>query len=287
MMKVVIAGASGQLAKSFIYEFNKRKIEFIAPREDEFDITNYYKMNKFIAPFRPDIIINCAAYNNVELAEQNATQAIDVNYKGVRNLVKISQLYNIKLVHFSTDYVFDGMKNSPYVETDIPDPLNLYGKSKLAGENEVMPYDNSLVFRLSWVIGYGKSNFLYKLTNWIQNNDSIMVSKDEISVPTFTFDIVKYVLMALDKKLTGLYHLTNSGKASRYELAVKYVKLMGFTNEIIPVPMATFKNNVKRPLVTVMSNKKISEILGVNIPCWEESLKIYCNAVRSNPDLRF
>ncbi|MDD5021521.1 MAG: NAD(P)-dependent oxidoreductase [Endomicrobiaceae bacterium] len=286
-MKIFVSGASGQLGKSFVHELNKRNIEFIAPPQEDFDITNYYKINKFITPFRPDIIINCASYNNVEEAEKNTTRAIDVNYKGVRNLVKISQLYNIKLVHFSTDYVFDGRKNSSYVETDIPNPLNLYGKSKLAGENEVMIYDNSLVFRLGWVIGYGKNNFLYKFTKWIQDEFVVKVSNDEISVPTFTFDIVKYVLMALDKKLTGLYHLTNSGKASRYELADKYAKLMGFANEIVPAPMATFKTIVKRPLVIVMSNQKISEVLGVNIPRWEESLKIYCNAIRSNPDLRF
>ncbi|MDD5022397.1 MAG: NAD(P)-dependent oxidoreductase [Endomicrobiaceae bacterium] len=286
-MKVLISGASGQLAKSFIYELNKRKIEFIAPSKEDFDITSYYKINKFIAPFRPDVIINCASYNDVELAEKNTTQAIDINYKGVKNLVQISQLYNIKLVHFSTDYVFDGMKHSPYVETDSPNPLNLYGKSKLAGENEVMIYSNSLVFRHGWVIGYGKNSFLYKFTKWIQDESVVKVPNDEISVPTFTFDIVKYVLIALDKKLTGLYHLTNSGKASRYELADKYAKLMGFTNEIIPAPMATFKTIVKRPLVIVMSNQKISEALGVSIPNWEDSLKIYCNAIRSNPDLRF
>ncbi|GAB1401348.1 dTDP-4-dehydrorhamnose reductase [Elusimicrobiota bacterium] len=286
-MKILVTGSSGQLAKSFIYELNKRKIEFIAPAKEDFDITNYYKINQFITPFRPDVIINCASYNNVELAEQNTTQAIDVNYKGVINLVKISRLYNIKLVHFSTDYVFDGLKHSPYVETDIPNPLNLYGKSKLAGENEVMIYNNSLVFRLGWVIGYGKNNFLYKFTKWIQDESVIKVPNDEISVPTFTFDIVRYVFMAIDKKLTGLYHLTNSGKASRYDLAGKYAQLMGFTKDIIPAPMATFKTNVKRPLNIVMSNQKLSEVLGVSIPNWEDSLKIYCNAIKSNPDLRF
>ncbi|GAB1401346.1 dTDP-4-dehydrorhamnose reductase [Elusimicrobiota bacterium] len=285
-MKVLIAGASGQLAKAFAYELKRQNIEFLAPDEETFDITNHYKISKVISGFQPDVLINCAAYNNVERAENDMEQAIAINYKAVEYLVTESQLNKVKLVHFSTDYVFDGTKCAPYIETDKTNPLNVYGKSKLAGENEALQYDESLVFRLSWVIGYGRSNFLYKFSNWIKDKQTVNVASDERSVPTFAFDIARYVLMALDKKLTGLYHLTNTGRASRYELASRYAKIMGFTNEIVPVPMSTFEVPIKRPLVTVMSNKKISEALGVQIPNWEDSLRIYCNTIKSNPDLR-
>lgn len=284
-MRVLIAGYPGQLAKAIIAELIRNNIVFLAPPHYDFDITNNYQINNMISAFKPDVIINCAAYNSVEHAEEDMDEAINVNYKAVEYLVREAENNKIKLVHFSTDYVFDGSKNSLYVETDKPNPLNLYGKSKLAGENEVLSYDNSLVFRLSWVIGYGRNNFLYKFTNWITDKQIVKVSNDEISVPTFTFDTAKYVLMSLDKGLTGLYHLNNSGKASRYELASKYAKIMGFTNEIIPVPMAAFEVPVRRPLFTAMSNKKISDALGVSIPDWEDSLRIYCNALKGNADL--
>lgn len=284
-MRVLIAGYPGQLAKSFISELSRKNIVFLTPPHYDFDITNNYQISGMIASFKPDVLINCAAYNSVENAEQNMTEAVTVNYKAVENLVKEAELHKIKLVHFSTDYVFDGKKNDWYFETDKPNPLNVYGKSKLAGENIALQYENSLVFRLSWVIGYGRNNFLYKFTNWIKDKDTVKVSNDEISVPTFTFDIAKYVLMALEKNLTGLYHLTNSGKASRYELASKYAKLMGFKNEIVPVPMSAFEVPVKRPLVTAMSNRKISIELGVQLPKWEDSLRIYCDSIKSNLDL--
>ncbi len=284
-MRVLIAGYPGQLAKSFVNELTRRNIVFLTPPRYDLDITNNYQISGMISSFKPDVMINCAAYNSVEHAEQNMAEAIAVNYKAVENLVKEAELHKIKLVHFSTDYVFDGTKCTQYLETDKTNPLNVYGKSKLAGENIALQYENSLVFRLSWVIGYGRNNFLYKFTNWIKDKQSVKVSNDEISVPTFTFDIAKYVLMALDKNLTGLYHLTNSGRASRYELACKYAKNMGFTNEIIPVPMSAFEVPVKRPLVTAMSNRKISIELGVHIPKWEDSLRIYCNTVKENSDL--
>ena len=284
-MRVLIAGYPGQLAKSFITELSRMNIVFLTPPHYDLDITNNYQISGMISAFKPDVIINCAAYNNVEHAEKDMDEAIAVNYKAVENLVKEAELHKIKLVHFSSDYVFDGKKNDWYFENDETNPLNLYGKSKLAGENVALQYENSLVFRLSWVIGYGRNNFLYKFTNWIKDRHSVKVSDNEISVPTFTFDIVKYVLMALDKGLTGLYHLTNSGKASRYELASKYAKIMGLTNEIVPVPMSTFEVPIKRPLVTAMSNRKISEALGVKIPNWEDSLRIYCNVLKSSTDL--
>lgn len=284
-MRVLISGYPGQLAKSFISALTRMNIVFVNPPHCDFDITNNYQISSMISAIKPDVIINCAAYNNVEHAEEDMKEAIAVNYKAIENLVREAELHKIKLVHFSTDYVFDGTKCTQYVETDKTNPLNLYGKSKLAGENVALQYENSLVFRLSWVIGYGRNNFLYKFTNWIKDRQNVKVSEDEISVPTFTFDIVKYVLMALDKNLTGLYHLTNSGKASRYELACKYAKLMGFTTEIIPVPMSTFEVPIKRPLVTAMSNRKISEALGVKIPNWEDSLRIYCNNIKNSIDL--
>ncbi|MDD2524388.1 MAG: dTDP-4-dehydrorhamnose reductase [Endomicrobiaceae bacterium] len=281
-MKFLITGSSGQLAKAFINTFNKDSIDYLAPNEQELDITNQSKIANIFTEYKPNFIINCAAYTNVEKAEQDPTTAYLINKTSVSYLTEETKRINAKFIHFSTDYVFDGKKNDFYTESDIPNPLNEYGKTKLAGEEEALKYSNSLVCRLSWVIGNGQQNFLYKLSNWVQEHNTIKVSDDEISVPCFTFDIVKYILIALDNNLNGLYHLTNSSKASRYELALEYARLMNFSNEIVPVPMSTFPSQVKRPLYTAMANKKISKELNINIPDWRESLKLFSAMVKQN-----
>ena len=272
-MKYIITGSSGQLAKAFIKTFTKLNFDFIAPSEQDLDITNKEKISNIFSQYSPDIVINCAAYNNVEYAQQDNTKAFLINKTAVTNLVEESKKYNAKFIHFGSDYVFDGTKNDLYIETDKTNPLNEYGKSKLAGEQEALTYKKSLVCRLSWVIGEGQQNFLFKLSGWLKNNKTIKVSSDEISVPCFSFDIANTVIKALDAGLLGVYHLTNSGKASRYELAKEFVKINNFDNEIIPVPMSSFNSKVQRPLFTAMSNKKISNELNINIPYWKESLK--------------
>lgn len=272
-MKYIITGSSGQLAKAFIKKFTELNFDFIAPSEQDLDITNKEKISDIFSQYKPTFVINCAAYNNVEYAQQDNTKAFLINKTAVSNLVEESKKYNAKFIHFGSDYVFDGTKNDLYIETDKTNPLNEYGKSKLEGEQEALKYNNSLVCRLSWVIGEGQQNFLFKLSGWLKNNKVIKVSNDEISVPCFSFDIANTVIKALNQDLLGLYHLTNSGKASRYELAKEFVKVNNFDNEIIPVPMASFNSKVQRPLFTAMSNKKISNKLNINIPDWKYSLK--------------
>lgn len=272
-MKYIITGSSGQLAKAFIKKFTELNFDFIAPSEQDLDITNKEKISNVFSQYKPDVVINCAAYNNVEYAQQDNTKAFLINKTAVTNLVEESKKFKAKLVHFGSDYVFDGTKKDLYFETDKTNPLNEYGKSKLAGEQEALRYNNSLVCRLSWVIGEGQQNFLFKLSGWLKNNKVIKVSSDEVSVPCFSFDIADTVIKALDNNLCGLYHLTNSDKASRYELAKEFVKLNKFDNEIIPVPMASFNSKVQRPLFTAMSNAKISKELNITIPEWKSSLK--------------
>ena len=275
-MKYLIAGASGQLAKAFTKKFNELDISFFAPGEQEFDITDKIKIENIFSRYHPDVVINCAAYNNVEAAETDNTKAFLINSDAVANLVDFSSKYNAVLVHFGSDYVFDGNKGSLYTEEDSVNPLNEYGKSKLAGERIALKYNKALVCRLSWVIGYGQQNFLYKLSGWLEKNKVIKVSSDEVSVPTFTFDVVDVILQAVNKNLTGLYQLVNSGYASRYELAKEFIKLRKLDNEILPVPMSAFPSKVRRPLFTAMSNEKISETLSISIPDWKESLVKYC-----------
>jgi len=281
-MKILIAGGSGQLAKEFIFELKKRNIPFFAPDEKIFDVTNKKKIEEVVCSYKPDIILNCSAYTNVEEAEKNKKLAYLINKDAIGYIVEYAKKENIKFIHFSTDYVFDGKKQTRYVETDITNPLNEYGKSKLEGEKEALSYDNSIVFRLSWLTGNGKQNFLYKLLGWTKKFNEINVSCDEVSVPTFAFDVVQYVIMAAEKNLKGLYHLPNSGAASRYELATEFIKNMGINIKINPVPMASFPSKAIRPLYSVMSNEKISKQLNVVVPDWKDSLKKFCDNLQNN-----
>jgi len=274
--KILILGANGQLGQEFVNVLADSKFNFVAPQEKDCDITDGDKLKAFVAQEAPEIILNCAAYNAVDEAEANPAVADLVNHQAVLNIAKICNEKQIFLVHYSSDYVFDGTKGQLYTEEDIVNPLNVYGKSKLAGEQAIK--DNLagyLIFRLSWVIGKGKQNFLYKLSTWAQTNKVLKISADEVSVPTFTNTVVDITLLALEEKLTGLYHLTNSGYASRYELAKAFIVKRKLDNLVVPVPMSSFTVKAKRPLFSAMSNARLAKALDVEIPTWEEGLARY------------
>ncbi|MFQ5963521.1 MAG: dTDP-4-dehydrorhamnose reductase [Candidatus Scalinduaceae bacterium] len=269
----LVIGATGQLGSEFQNKLSGRGLYYVAPKREEYDFTNFMQMRELINRVRPAVIINCAAYNLVDEAEAKSELAYMVNSNAVRNLAELCKENNIFLVHYSTDYVFDGKKQALYTEDDEPNPLNIYGKSKLEGEQIVRDHlSEFLLFRLSWVMGKGKQNFLYKFLNWAEKRRVLKISCDEVSVPTYTEDIVNVTLLSLERGLNGLYHLTNSGYASRYELARYLVLKLGLENLVIPVPMKFFKARAKRPLFTCMSNKKISKELGISIPTWEDGI---------------
>ena len=173
------------------------------------------------------------------------------------NLILACNNYKAKLVHFSTDYVFDGSKEGLYTEEDNPNPLNEYGKSKLFGEYFIQEQmEDYLIFRTSWVYGEGKQNFIYKLTGWAKSQEYLKAACDEFSVPTSTRTIVEVTLKAIQQELTGLYHLVNTGYASRFEWAREYFRLRGINKFIYPPYQSNFNLPAQRPRFSAMSNKK-------------------------------
>lgn len=262
------------MAQAFVSTLEKRGLDFIAPAEQESSLTDFEQISQILDQTRPDVVINCAAYNAVDEAEDDPAVAMLVNGAAVENLARQCEERGIFLVHYSSDYVFDGKKQDLYTEEDGPNPLNVYGQSKLAGETAVREImSRCLVFRLSWVIGAGKQNFLYKLAGWAEKNRVLKISADEVSVPTFTTDVVELTLLSLEKGLSGLYHLTNSGYASRYELARYYLKQQKRENIIVPVAMSSFATKAVRPLFSAMSNEKLTRALGVDIPTWQAAVE--------------
>jgi dTDP-4-dehydrorhamnose reductase len=213
----------------------------------------------------------------VDKAEQDKNTAFSVNATGPKNLAQAAAKQKAMLVHFGSDYVFDGLKeNGLYNEGDPVNPLNEYGKSKLSGEQYVLKeLDRCLVLRLSWVFGAGKQNFIYKLIEWAKNSEYLKIACDEFSVPTYTDTVVNVTLKALEQGLTGQYHLTNSGFCSRYEWARVILSSVGVNKFIRPVTMETFNLPAKRPKFSAMSNKKLAGLLQVDIPTWEESVESF------------
>jgi dTDP-4-dehydrorhamnose reductase len=277
-MRYLITGGSGQLAREFARLLAKSSAEVIAPPEASCDITDMPLVEHLVSARRPDIILNCAAYNHVDAAESDRGAAMRVNAEGPRNLATAAKKYGARLVHFSSDYVFDGSKETGlYVEEDVPHPLNTYGESKRAGEQavrELLP-DRSLVLRLSWVFGEGTQNFIFKFLQRVAGAEPLKVTCDEFSVPTWTRTVVAVTLRALERDVQGLYHVTNSGYCSRYEWAQQILKLRGLERFIRPISMDSFSLPARRPKFSAMSNGSISSILSMDLPSWQEAVSLF------------
>lgn len=276
-MKYLISGRNGQLARAFIKTFETRSIDFIAPDEAKLDITKEEAVAEAVACYKPDVIINCAAYNLVDQAEQDHQRAFVVNALGPKYLALAASRHKAILVHFGSDYVFDGKKESGlYTEDDQVSPLSQYGKSKLSGEEEVRERcPEFLIFRSSWIYGEGKQNFINKLTDWAKTQEYLKVASDEFSVPTSANVVVDMALRSLESGVRGLWHLTNSGFCSRYEWAIVIAKSLSLKKFIRPVSMDVFQLPARRPKFSAMTNIRLSGELNVCIPSWEESVKLF------------
>ena len=282
IVKYLIAGSSGQLAKAFIARFEQAGIAYSAPPESVFDITNTQSVADTVADVAPDVIINCAAYNAVDAAEVDSKPAFLINAEAVKSLAHAAKQHGIPLVHYGSDYVFDGKTDRLYTEEDPTVPLNAYGKSKRAGEIALAETGaDFLLLRLSWVYGNGNQNFFHKMLQWTEGRDILKVVWDQISVPTYAEDIVTYTLLALDKGLRGTYHLTNTGYASRYEVARHFFRCMQKDITVIPVGSEAFPSPVQRPFFSAMSNKKLAAALGVEIPSWEDAVERFAKTLKA------
>lgn len=279
-MRAFIFGSKGQLGRAFAKRFEKEGWEYLGADSDELDVTNPMHVAEVLSIYRPGLIINCSAYNQVDLAEKDRKTAMDVNAYALRSIAMEAKKFETTLVHFSTDYVFDGTKKTPYTEQDKTNPLNVYGESKLAGEKYALEPMGASVFRLSWLYGDGKQNFIYKVRQWAEKEGPLKIADDEISVPTYTEDVVDAVMAAMQRGLSGLWHLPNSGFCSRYEWAKEILRLAGIKKEIIPAKMADFNTAAKRPGYSAMSNAALCCELGIKIPDWRDSLARFLSGKR-------
>lgn len=274
--RFLITGARGQLAQEFARYFAQHKIDYVALDRQHLNIANQEAVEAAIKTHQPDVVLNCAAYNHVNQAQIDFESALDVNARAVGFLANACQNCGALLVHYSSDFVFDGQKKDFYSEDDKPGPINLYGESKLKGE-EILKKSSGdwLLLRVSWVFGHGPGSFLGKLDKLAAVQPTLFMTTDYISIPTYTKDIVAYTLMLLEKGVRGTYNMANSSYASKYELAKYYLKKRGLNNLILPVTSNYFPQDVKRPYFSALSTKKLEKELNIKIPDWTDALDRY------------
>lgn len=278
-VRYLIAGSRGMLGTALQRAIGKRGEICVAPPESEFDITDERAVSRVVRDFAAagdeGVLINAAAFTNVERAEDEPDVAYRVNEIGARTLAAAARDNSLRFAHVSTDFVFDGTKGQPYVETDATSPLSVYGASKLAGDiaiAEVLP--EALIARTAWVYGPPGPNFPVKILERARARGSLQVVDNEVGCPTYTRDLAMGILGLLDAGARGLYHLAGQGSCSRYEMALKTIEFAGLDVHVEPVDGSVFQTKAARPVDGRLDCGKARR-LGVELPRWESSLCEY------------
>jgi dTDP-4-dehydrorhamnose reductase len=281
-MRVLITGSNGQLG-SEIKELatNYSKLDFILKDLPELDICNFEALQAFIMDNNINAVINCAAYTAVDKAEEDAEIAEKVNSKGVINIVNSLHPVNGKLIHISTDYVFDGDHFLPYKETDPVSPIGVYGETKRAGELAVINSDiDSIVIRTSWLYSSYGNNFVKTMLRLGKEKESLGVIFDQVGTPTYARDLAKTCLEILTgvnalkiSKNGNLYHYSNEGVASWYDFAISIMELGGVNCKVKPIQTKDYPTLARRPHFSVFNKSKIKKDFKIEIPYWRDSLK--------------
>ena len=254
--------------------------------DKEIDITDYKALEKFGKDKKIRWVINCAGYTKVDKAEEEIDEAFRINKDGVRNIALFSAKRQIRLIHISTDYVFDGLQKAPFVysEDDETNPINIYGKSKLAGEQEIKEvFEKYFIIRTAWLYGLQGNNFVYTMLKLFKEKEVVKVVKDQRGSPTYTVDLAKGILKIIEDNSVsyGLYHFTNEGVANWYEFArtiYKKAKRLGLIEGnkkvvIKPIETEDYPTKALRPRYSVLSKEKIKKEFNLKIRNWDEALE--------------
>ncbi|MGL4629221.1 MAG: dTDP-4-dehydrorhamnose reductase [Cetobacterium sp.] len=283
---ILITGANGQLGHDFQRIFKERNLDFIATDYKELDITDIDAVREFVKDKNINLIINCAAYNNVDKAEEEKEMCYKLNAAAPRDLALVAKEIEADYITYSTDFVFDGSKNTPYIEEDIPKPLSVYSEAKAEGEKLVLEaYDKSFVVRTSWVFGIANNNFNRQVINWSKSRDTLGIVDDQVSVPTYSYDLALYSLKLLETKKYGLYHLSNSGVASKYDQAKYVLDSIGWKGTLKRAKSSDFILPAKRAEYSKLDSSKLEAVIGEKIPTWESGIDRFLNEMREKGEL--
>ena len=281
-MKIAITGSTGQLGSDVVEVVSQSDgVEAIALSHDDIEVCSHDSVKAALTQCKPDAVINCAAFHQVDACEEKPEVAFRVNALGAWNVARVCDQIGAYCVYISTDYVFDGKKGGPYVEDDTPNPLNVYGVTKLAGEHLTFSAcSQSLVARVASVIGKsgarGKGgNFIEAILKKAKAGGPLKVVGDTRMTPTYTIDAARTLIKIVQKKPTGVVHLTNQGPCSWHAFAKKAVELCGLSVEVAEVNSDAFPSKVQRPVDSSLSGQRLTEILGQPMRPWQEALHDY------------
>ena len=295
-MKLLITGSNGQLGtqikrmiengKSEIGKigevYSKAEIKYVD--YDELDITNLNEVITYVSSFRPDGIINCAAYTNVDKCESDSDTAFKVNSLGSRNLAIAAEEAHAKILHVSTDYVFNGQGNLPFKEYDLPSPVSVYGKTKLLGEQYIRENcSRYFIVRTAWLYGYYGKNFVYTIMKAGKEKEHLDVVNDQRGNPTNAEDLAHHILKILLTEEYGIYHCTGTGECSWYDFAREIIRLSKINCKVSPITSDNLGRAAKRPAFSSLDNMMLRATVGDEMRPWQEAIEEF---IESYKDLR-
>ena len=280
-MVVLVTGANGQLGQAIKFVAgNYPKIDFVFCSSSDLDITNNENCETVFKTIKPDFCINTAAYTAVDKAELESEKAHLINCIGSKNLAESCKKANAKLIHISTDFVFDGSKKEPYNEADLPNPKGVYGRTKLEGEKAIQEaFDAYFIIRTSWVYSQFGNNFMKTMLRLASERTSLSVVNDQIGTPTNAVDLANAILKIVESKTSndqyGIYNFSNEGQCSWFDFAKKIFEINEVKIDLNPIPTTQFPTPAERPKYSVLDKTKIKTTFGIAIQSWEDSIKKY------------
>ena len=280
-MKVLVTGVKGQLGYDVVKECEKRGIEAIGVDVEEMDITDAAACERVITESKADAVIHCAAYTAVDAAEDNEDLCRKVNAEGTRNIAEVCRKLDIKMMYFSTDYVFNGQGERPWEPDDPREPLNVYGQTKYEGELAVQELlEKYFIVRIAWVFGVNGKNFIKTMLRLGRERGAVSVVDDQIGSPTYTYALARLVVDMIQTDRYGIYHATNEGLCSWYEFACQIFKAAGMNQvKVTPVDSTAFPAKAKRPHNSRMDKSKLAENGFEPLPSWEDALERYLKEI--------
>ncbi|MBT3877494.1 MAG: dTDP-4-dehydrorhamnose reductase [Candidatus Scalindua sp.] len=281
-MKILITGSNGMLGTDLVDLLKSRKssfdpnLEFIEAPHEVLDITLKDKVSEFVSTHTPDIIVNCAAFTNVDKCETEREAAFNVNALGPKYIAAAAKECGARVIHISTDFVFDGNGNRPYIEEDQTNPLSEYGRTKLEGERNIQNYCNSfLIVRASWLFGHNGINFAAKMLELAERNKELSIVTNEIGSPTYTPDLTEALWSLINQGCEGIINVSNDGSCSRYEWAEYIFETMGYTIKINQIKSSEYKRAAKVPLNSTLNCQKFTTLTGIRMRPWKEAVESY------------
>lgn len=280
-MRILVTGVNGQLGYDIIRCLTEKKIECIGADINDFDITNIKETEEYIFREKPDAVIHCAAYTQVDKAEDDKELCFDVNVNGTKNIAKICEKMDIKMLYISTDYVFPGEGDSFYEVDDVTKALSYYGLSKLEGEKVIQEnLSKFFIVRISWAFGKNGNNFVKTMLRLAKEREEINVVKDQVGSPTFTADLAPLLCEMILTEKYGIYHATNEGVCTWAEFASEIFRQAGLNIKVNPIMTEEYPARALRPKNSRLSKKSLDENGFERLPDWKDALRRYLEELK-------